>query len=113
MPEIVDLKNDADFEMMVQRSKEIPCFLFKHSTRCSISSSALRSYLKFVDSEPGAEYYRVLVVEERPLSNQVAEKTGIRHESPQVMLFRDGKVVWEESHWSIREKSLRGALESA
>ena len=49
----------------------------------------------------------------REVSNAVAEKTGVRHESPQALLLRDGEVVWNASHGAITVESLAGALEAA
>lgn len=110
MAGIIELQNQLEFESMLERSSEVPCFLFKHSTRCGISSSAMGSFQKFVDSRPEAEFYQVLVIQNRQLSNHIARHTGISHESPQVLLFCDGMVVWDESHWSIGPKKLEEAL---
>jgi bacillithiol system protein YtxJ len=53
----------------------------------------------------------IRVVEARPASNRVTEITGVRHESPQLFLFKDGKAVFDRDNWDITAEALRGALE--
>ena len=53
----------------------------------------------------------IRVVESRPASNHVEKLTGIRHESPQIILFKDGKPVFDRDNWDITEESLAGALQ--
>ena len=52
----------------------------------------------------------VLVIEDRPVSNHIAEEFEIKHESPQILLFDDGKVSWSTSHWKITRDSIKEAL---
>jgi bacillithiol system protein YtxJ len=54
----------------------------------------------------------IRVVESRPASNRVAERTGITHESPQIILFKDGKAVFDRDNWDITGESVAAALES-
>ena len=54
----------------------------------------------------------IRVVEARPASNRVAEMTGIQHESPQLLLFKDGKAVYDRDNWDITPESISEALES-
>ena len=53
----------------------------------------------------------IRVVENRPASNHVEKITGIRHESPQIILFKDGKPVFDRDNWDISEEALAGALQ--
>ena len=110
---IKDLEHDGDWAALLQRSRSRPVFLLKHSTRCSISAAALREYRHFEATEPGAELWRVLVIEKRLLSAKVASESGLRHESPQVLLLSGGQVVWHASHWSITEEAMADALRKA
>lgn len=107
---ISDLKTNDDYSSLLEESREKPIFLFKHSSACPVSAMAWRAFSKFAHSEDNAKYWKVLVIEDRPLSMQVASETGIRHQSPQVILFHNGEPVWNESHWSISENSLNKAL---
>lgn len=110
---IQDLNTVQEYEQMVAESQTRPAFLFKHSTRCPISASAWRSVQTCAQAEKRAAFYRVLVVENRTLSSHIAEMTQVRHESPQVLLFWRGRVVWHASHWAITPESLTQALDTA
>lgn len=85
-------------------------FIFKHSTRCGISTVANEEVEKYLAGSPPVPVYRVLVVEQRPLSNHLAETLGVRHQSPQLLLVRDGKPVWEKTHYSITAEAIGEAL---
>ena len=84
-------------------------FIFKHSTRCSVSSEAYKEVEKFLAAVPDAETHLVLVVENRPTSTAVADKLGVTHASPQVILVREGEAAWNASHWDITKKELESA----
>jgi bacillithiol system protein YtxJ len=109
---VVELRQDQDFEQFLERSKADPVIIFKHSTQCSISGHVYRDFTDFADSVPRVESAVVLVIENRRLSNAIAERFGIRHESPQALIIKDGLVVWHASHWSITAESLSHALGS-
>lgn len=87
--------------------------IFKHSTRCPISSSAYRELESFRRARPDVPTYVVLVVEQRPVSTAIASSTGIPHASPQALLVRDGSVVWHASHGAITRRSLEDAWASS
>lgn len=75
--------------------------IFKHSSRCSISSTALHRVTNFLGSNK-VDAYLVDVIASRDLSNHIAAKTGITHQSPQWIEFQKGKVVHSSSHLNIR-----------
>lgn len=52
----------------------------------------------------------MLVIEDRPVSNKIAEDFGIKHESPQIFLLEDGEVRWNTSHWKITQSSIKEAV---
>ncbi|NGQ97250.1 bacillithiol system redox-active protein YtxJ [Brevibacillus sp. SYP-B805] len=83
--------------------------LFKHSTICPISSAAYEEFQSFLNSHemPAAV---ILVREDRPVSNEVAERYGIKHESPQIFLLEDQAVKWHTSHWKITRDAIAQAL---
>jgi bacillithiol system protein YtxJ len=85
-----------------------PVMIFKHSTRCSISTTALdrlqRSW-KEGDNTKIIPYYLDLI-KYRETSNAIAERYGVEHESPQVIVIKDGKAVYNESHMGINYSSL-------
>lgn len=77
-----------------------PVLVFKHSTRCPISAGACRS-LESLDTGKIPVYW-IDVIAHRDLSMAAAERLGVRHESPQAILLRNGEVVWHASHGSVR-----------
>ncbi|TYR76999.1 bacillithiol system redox-active protein YtxJ [Rossellomorea vietnamensis] len=81
-------------------------FFLKHSLTCPISGSAFDEYQKFAKETGEQEAYYLAVQESRDLSNHIAETFAIKHESPQAFLFKNGKPVWNESHWKITSKEL-------
>jgi bacillithiol system protein YtxJ len=84
-------------------SEQKPVMIFKHSTRCSISSMSLDRLIrkwKEMDSEKVTPYYLDLIAS-RQLSDLVAKEFLIPHESPQVLLIKDGKVIHTASHFDI------------
>jgi bacillithiol system protein YtxJ len=108
---IATCETRQDFDRLVQNSEERPVFLLKHSTRCPISRSAWRAFQQFDASHPEAGLWKVLVIENAALSSEIAREVGVRHQSPQVLLFHRGEVVWNDSHWSIKLDALQDALD--
>ena len=97
------LNSEEQIDQLITESAEKPILLFKHSTSCSISRMALDRLLrnwKTEDSDIITPYYLDLIAF-RSLSNLVAERFGIPHESPQVLLIEKGKVTYHESHYGI------------
>lgn len=109
MADVANLHSIAELDQFLDQSGKR--LLFKHSTICPISTTAyeqFQSYLSTVDT-PAAV---ILVREDRPVSNEVAERFDIKHESPQIFLFEDGKVKWHTSHWKITKESIAEAIKS-
>jgi bacillithiol system protein YtxJ len=84
--------------------------LFKHSLTCPVSAEAFEEYQTFIAEHPELDTAYLAVQEARPLSNHVAEMFDIKHQSPQVIYFKEGKPTWNESHWRIKADSLTGNL---
>jgi bacillithiol system protein YtxJ len=87
--------------------------IFKHSTRCSISGWAHAELERFVAANPEAPVIIVLAIESRPVARAVAEKLGIPHASPQAILVRDGRPVWNASHEALTAEALAAAWRAA
>ena len=83
--------------------------LFKHSTTCPISAKAHEEFQAYVKESDTAAAI-VHVIEDRPVSNQIAEEFGIKHESPQIFLLNNTEVVWNTSHWKITRDAIKGAV---
>jgi bacillithiol system protein YtxJ len=84
-------------------------YLLKHSTTCPISHAAYKEYEKFAGANQEIPTYYLAVQDSRPLSNEIAERFEIKHESPQAILFSEGKPSWNASHWKITKRSLAEA----
>jgi len=103
MADIQQLKSVEQWDKALVATSEKPLLVFKHSTSCSVSAGAhdeLMNYLKDTSSE-AVDFAIVHVIEERPVSNAIAEQLGIKHASPQAILVQDGQPVWNTSHWNI------------
>ena len=99
-----------DIEAIIDRSRVVPCLILKHSTSCPISSMAKRR-LEMNWNVPAEEMeaHYLDLLRHRDLSNKIAEEFGVRHESPQVLLIRNGECVYDASHLSIRADLLADA----
>ena len=90
------VQDTAALEQLFELSKMRPVLLFKHSNACPISA---RAYRQMQDVKTPVS---ILVVQDsRDASREVAERTGIRHETPQALILRNGRVVWNASHFDI------------
>lgn len=98
--------NDANaLDQLVARSHQNPVVLFKHSTTCPISAAAHQQM-----SDLGGEVALVVVQTARDVSREVATRTGIRHETPQAIILRNGKSVWSASHWDVTAERVKSAM---
>jgi bacillithiol system protein YtxJ len=84
--------------------KEDRVLVFKHSTRCYTSKKVLAEFERTFADSSFKNFVFVYVIEQRPLSNYLASFSGVVHESPQALLFTNGKVEGHASHFSIIEK---------
>ena len=110
MAAIRPLSHPAEVEAAIERSRERPVWLFKHSLTCGISARAIREYQRFA-AERGEEADHLLleIQNARPASRAVEEATGVRHESPQALLLVGGRAVWNASHSRITHAALEEA----
>ena len=104
--EITDEKDIAEIKL---RSFDKPQVIFKHSTRCSISSMSLT---RLERSEPTAntDFHFIDLIKHRPLSGLIAEEFSIEHASPQILVITGGKCVYDESHNGINMDDIDEAV---
>ena len=95
---------------IMQLSHEKPVLIFKHSTRCSISRFALKQFENEFDLEGIVDAYFLDLIEHRAVSNEIASRFGVYHQSPQLLLIKDGKSVYDVSHGDIDAVALKGML---
>ncbi|MGC6433602.1 MAG: bacillithiol system redox-active protein YtxJ [Crocinitomicaceae bacterium] len=98
----INLNSSEQLNEIIEQSNESAVLLFKHSTRCSISSMAKSRFEKEwkLDNEVCQTYYLDLITF-RPISNEIAEKTGVEHQSPQVIVLKNKEVIYQASHNGI------------
>jgi bacillithiol system protein YtxJ len=103
------ITNISQLEDINTTSESEKIMIFKHSTRCSISSSALnrleRNWNNETDSVKIKPYYLDLIAH-RDISNGIAKQWNIEHESPQVLVIENGKCTYHNSHMGIDYKEL-------
>jgi bacillithiol system protein YtxJ len=107
---VFHLRQRQDFEQLLEHSKTGSVLIFKHSTQCGVSDQAYQEFERFVETADEVPCGVVLVIENRDVSNTIAARLGVRHESPQAILVRNGKSKWSASHWSITAEALTEAL---
>ena len=91
-----------DVEAISERSRTVPCVILKHSTTCPISSMAKhRLERQWKLPEDRVEAYYLDLLRHRDVSNFIADEFGVRHESPQLLVIRDGRCVHDASHLDI------------
>lgn len=96
-----------ELENLLNNSNERPIVVFKHSTSCPISAAAYRE-MQALDTE----VVLVEVQSARDVSRQLADITGVRHESPQVIVLRNGKAVWNASHYQVTAREVAKVLQT-
>jgi bacillithiol system protein YtxJ len=114
MAEVATITTRIELDRAFEESARGPVIIFKHSLICPVSTVGYETYREFLkDRNDGGLYTLIEIQKARELSNAVAERTGVRHESPQAVLLHQGKAVWSASHWDISPESLEAAVEQA
>ncbi|OHX67093.1 bacillithiol system redox-active protein YtxJ [Flammeovirga pacifica] len=99
--------NELDqLDQIIEESHNQRVMILKHSTRCSISSMALNRLERSWEEGNNVTPYYLDLIQYRPISNAIAEKFGVEHQSPQVIVFENGKVVYSASHMGISYKEV-------
>lgn len=92
---------------LLEKSKEQPFVLFKFSTTCLSSLSAMKEVRSLETELPK---YIVIVQEDRIVSNAIEEDLGVKHESPQLLILKDEKGIWQATHYKIKKSLLKEAI---
>lgn len=96
------IESEEDLNKALEESFHKKVAIFKHSTRCYISKMVLKKFEKQVEnSDKEVGYYFLDLLVHRGLSNKIAEDCGVEHQSPQLIVLENGKVVKSASHQSI------------
>lgn len=92
------LEDMATLEAILEGSSNKPAVIFKHSTRCGISKMALKQFEQAYPKNHEDDLYLLDLLNFREISNAIAEKLGVVHQSPQVLVVRNGHSVYDASH---------------
>lgn len=99
------IESIEQLDELFAQSFDHPVALFKHSNSCGISSHVLEDTAA-VDGEVNI----VVIQEHRPISNEIAERTGHRHQSPQAFVIKDGKAIYHATHYGINPSKIAEML---
>lgn len=96
----ISLTNEEQLHQIKVNSNARPQVIFKHSTRCSISSVAKNRLERSTQSDE-VDFYFLDLITYRAISNKIAADFNVYHESPQVLLIKNGECIYDESHSGI------------
>lgn len=112
MTSLTHLSDIDALDAAIAESRERPVLVFKHSRTCGVSCEALDELHAHVErSEAGVSYKVITVQSHRRVSDEATTRFGIRHETPQAILLRNGRPVWNASHFRITARHLDQILE--
>lgn len=106
----INLTDLGQLNEIISSSNEKPVVIFKHSTRCSVSRMALKQFENEFDLDDEVDAYFLDLLEFRAISNEIASRFGVYHQSPQLLLIKDGISVYDVSHSDIDAGELKGKL---
>jgi bacillithiol system protein YtxJ len=110
-PDLKPIHGLDELDRALGESRNRPLVLFKHSYSCGVSAEALDELLAHLAAGRGrARYAMVTVQTHRDVSNAIAARLGVRHETPQALVVHDGRVVWSASHFRVNAEALEKAL---
>jgi len=93
---LIRLDTVEKFDEVIEASRERPVFVFKHSSTCGISADIFEQL-----GTVNGDIHVIVVQQDRPVSNEVAERLGIRHASPQAFVLRNGVPTYHATHYGI------------
>ncbi len=103
------LTEELQLDEIIADSHQRPIIIFKHSTRCSISSTALSRLERAWDAE-GSPAYLLDLISFRPISQKIAEIFEVEHQSPQVLVISNGQCSYSATHWDISMEEIKPHL---
>lgn len=113
MNNLTNLHTVDELEAAIAESRQRPVLLFKHSRTCGISCEALDElHMHLSERAEHVSYKLITVQSHRPVSDAAATRLGVRHETPQAILLKDGEPIWCASHFRITARELTRAIDS-
>lgn len=99
------ITNVGQLQDLKDKSSTKPQLVFKHSTRCSISGMT-KTRLERSQQPDNIDFYFLDLINYRSISNKISEDFNVEHESPQILLIKNGECVYDESHTAIRMEDI-------
>ena len=107
----VSLTEISQLTTLISQSSIKPILIFKHSTRCGVSRMALKSFEKSYDlDESVLEMCFLDLISYRDLSNEISSQLNVHHQSPQVLVVKNGQLVYHDSHYQISLQKIKEVL---
>jgi bacillithiol system protein YtxJ len=106
----IPLTDLGQLNEIIELSNEKPVAIFKHSTRCSVSRMALKQFENEFNSADFVETYFLDLIAYRDVSNEIATRFQVVHQSPQLVLIKEGKSVYDASHSDIDAQELKSKI---
>ncbi|MEQ1898735.1 MAG: bacillithiol system redox-active protein YtxJ [Vicinamibacterales bacterium] len=108
------VRDVAHLNALIAGSAERPLLLYKHSRSCGTSHEALDELQAHLAEAPRDATYAIVTVQgQRDLSDAIAKRFQLRHETPQALLVRDGQLVWSASHFRVTADAVARAIDEA
>ncbi len=101
----IALQSEEALNTIKEKSFNKPQVIFKHSTRCSISSMA-KNRLDKSETYAEVDFNYLDLLSYRSVSNKIASEFNVYHESPQILLIKNGECIYDESHSGIDAKEI-------
>jgi bacillithiol system protein YtxJ len=108
--ELTPLATEQELDDLLAASRVEPVLIFKHSIHCPISAEAHNEVRQLLANARGFRAGIVVVQTARSLSDRIAADLRVRHETPQALVVRDGRVTWSASHYDVTSDVLAEAL---
>jgi len=105
------LNQPADADALIDG--QTPAWIYIHSATCPVSSRTRKIIDRYAEEFDDQPVGKLVVQDHRDVSDHIAERTGVRHETPQVLLVKDGEVLWHTSHMKITKSAMEDALANA
>jgi len=106
----IELTDLGQLNEIIDSSHQQPVVIFKHSTRCSISRMALKQFENEFDMGDAVTPYFLDLLNHRDISNEIATRFDVYHQSPQLLLIKEGKSIYDASHSDIDAAELKGRV---
>lgn len=104
------IETQAELDALFERSALELVVIFKHSPSCGTSAQAYDELASYLSGPDATEVHLLDVVRGRALSQALAARVKVRHESPQLLLLQGGAVRWHGSHWNVTADAVRAAV---